>query len=312
MQLSKTTRMNCVVKPSRKQTQTCTKVKTWSKLSNRKCWCVMLPMSNKLKKLSEIERKLWNLKLRSIGKKLRNKKWPSMTRRWKRSSSKSMLWDKKMRKTLVTNLNHSNSITSSKSKKSSLRVNWSKDKLKKISKGRNKRKSRDRNAQLKWEQIWRKQIRIRWNRNKQLFFRKLKRRKRLMNLPDREMSAKLWKRSEREKDSRLNLTRDRRWSIARLKILENFRTTRRKYWTGRLLRLRIEPIDFTSSKKRKRLTWRLLLSEAELSKSKERNRKLLAKGKRIRTLQSSGESVMRNFNWQNSKRRKKKGREQRS
>ena len=54
------------------------------------------------------------------------------------------------------------------------------------------------------------------------------------------------------------------------------------------------------------------MSEAELSKSKGRNRKLLAKGKRIRTLQSSGESVMRNFNWQNSKRRKKKGREQRS
>ena len=54
------------------------------------------------------------------------------------------------------------------------------------------------------------------------------------------------------------------------------------------------------------------MSEAELSKSKERSRRLLAKGKRIRTLQSSGESVMRNFSWQNSKRRKKKDREQRS
>ena len=46
--------------------------------------------------------------------------------------------------------------------------------------------------------------------------------------------------------------------------------------------------------------------------SKERNRKLLVKSRRIRTLQNSGESVMRNFSWQSSKRRKRKGREQRS
>ena len=312
MQLSKTTKMTCVAKPLRKQIKTCTKVKTWSKLSNRKCWCVMLHMSNKLKKLSEIERKEWKLKLRSIGKKSRNKKWLSMTRRWKRSSSKSMLWDKKMRKTLVTNLNHSNSITSSRSKKSFLRVNWSKGKLRKTSKGRNKKRSKDRNAQLKWELIWRKQIVTKWNRNKLLYFRKKRRRKRLKSSLDREMSAKLWRRSEKVKDSRLNLIKDRRWLIVRLKILENSRTIRRKYWTGRSLRLRIEPIDFTSSKKRKRLTWRLLSNEAELSKSKERNRKLLAKFRRIRTLQSSGESVMKNFSWQNSKRKKKKDREQRS
>ena len=37
MQLSKTTKMTCVAKPLRKQIKTCTKVKTWSKLSNRKC-----------------------------------------------------------------------------------------------------------------------------------------------------------------------------------------------------------------------------------------------------------------------------------
>ena len=223
-----------------------------------------------------------------------------------------MLWDKKMRKTSVTNLNHSNSLTSSRSKKSSLRVNWSKGKLRKISKGRNKKRSRDRNAQLKWGLIWRKQIRTRWNRSKLLSFKKPKRRKRLMNSLDREMSAKLWRKSERAKDSRLNLIRDRRWLIVRLKILENSKTTRKKYWTGRSLRRRIEPIDFTNSKKRKRPTWNLLLSEAELSKSKERNRKLLVKSRRIRTLQSSGESVMRNFSWQSSRRRKKKGREQRS
>ena len=223
-----------------------------------------------------------------------------------------MLWDKKMRKTSVTNLNHSNSITSSRSKKSFLRVNWLKDKLRKILKGRNKKRSRDRNAQLKWGLIWRKQIKTRWNRSKLLSFKKPRRRKRLMNSLDREMSAKLWRKSERVIDSRLNLTRDRRWLIVRLKILENSRTTRRKCWTGRSLRLRIEPIDYTNSKKRKRLTWRLLSSEAELSKSKERNRKMLAKSRRIRTLQSSGESVMRNFSWLNSKRRKKKDREQRS
>ena len=32
MQLSKTIKMNCVAKPLRKQTKTCMKVKTWSKL----------------------------------------------------------------------------------------------------------------------------------------------------------------------------------------------------------------------------------------------------------------------------------------
>ena len=37
MQLSKTTRMNYVAKPLREQIKTCMKVKTWSKLLNRKC-----------------------------------------------------------------------------------------------------------------------------------------------------------------------------------------------------------------------------------------------------------------------------------
>ena len=37
MRLSKTIKMNCVVKPFRKQTKTCTRVKTWSKLLNLKC-----------------------------------------------------------------------------------------------------------------------------------------------------------------------------------------------------------------------------------------------------------------------------------
>ena len=37
MQLNKTTKMSCVAIPLREQIKTCTKVKTWSKLSNRKC-----------------------------------------------------------------------------------------------------------------------------------------------------------------------------------------------------------------------------------------------------------------------------------
>ena len=37
MQLNKTIKMICVAKPLQKQIKTCTKVKTWSKLSNRKC-----------------------------------------------------------------------------------------------------------------------------------------------------------------------------------------------------------------------------------------------------------------------------------
>jgi len=51
------------------------------------------------------------------------------------------------------------------------------------------------------------------------------------------------------------------------------------------------------------------LSEAELFKSKERSRKQLARSRKIKTSQNSGESVTRNFSWQSSKKRKKKDRE---
>ena len=69
MLLSRTTKMNCVAKPSQKLTKTCMRVKIWSKLLNQKCSCAMLLMSNKLRKHSEIERSRWIQRSKSTGKK---------------------------------------------------------------------------------------------------------------------------------------------------------------------------------------------------------------------------------------------------
>ena len=91
MQLSKITKMNCVAKPLQKQTKTCMMVKIWSKLLNQKCSCVMLHMSNKPRKRSELESSRWTQRSKSTGKMSRNKRWQSMMRRWKRNLSKSML-----------------------------------------------------------------------------------------------------------------------------------------------------------------------------------------------------------------------------
>ena len=172
MLLNKTTKMNSADRLLRRRTWICMKVKTWSRPWNPRCSCVTSLTSSKHKKVWETERNKLKRRSRLIGKRLRSRKCLNMTRRWKRSLSKNTTSGKRTQRTSATNLNNSNWIISNKSKRSYLKENLSRDKPKKILKGRNRRRLRDKSELHRSEQTYLKQTRISLSRSKLHWFKK--------------------------------------------------------------------------------------------------------------------------------------------
>jgi len=143
-----------------------------------------------------------------------------------------------------------------------------------------------------------------------LLSKKRKKKEESLKSKEKRMHWIISRKPRRKKDLDKSKLSSNSLSIVRLLSLWRLETKRKKFWISKLLKLKIKQLNYLKKRKEEELRWQQQLKEAEKIKSKELIRKSQINKPKKKNLLNFGKWEMKSLLLLNSKRRKKRDREE--